>query len=76
MKIQNMFCFWSQVFFQLVKFTIEKWPIPPQPPRYLKQGLPVLDTHTKNSILRVSVLNKIQFYIVLTFSIKYKSIFY
>jgi hypothetical protein len=28
MKIQNMFCFWSQGFFRLVKFTVEKWPTP------------------------------------------------
>ncbi len=28
MKVQKLFCFWSQVFFQLVKFAVEKWPTP------------------------------------------------
>ena len=28
MKIKNMFCFWSQVFFHLVKIEVEKWPTP------------------------------------------------
>ena len=42
MKIQNMFCFWSQVFFQLVKFAVEKWPTPGTKSgvfRYLKKNL-------------------------------------
>ena len=42
MMIQNMFCFWSQMFFQLVKFAVEKWPTPGT-----KRGLPVITKNLK-----------------------------
>ena len=47
MKTQNMFCFWSQVFFQLVKFAVEKWPTP----------------GTKSGVFRYLIFEELSYYL-------------